>query len=71
MLNFAWTLQGDYLFTVLRIAFGLSVETATRVQNFYSFFSVIAGVLVGAAVSKDREETLAEGQQIKGPSTVS
>lgn len=50
MLNFAWYLQGDYLYTVLVVAFGQSIKLATRVTSFYSFFSVIAGVLVGAVV---------------------
>lgn len=50
MLNFAWYLQGDYLYTVLVVAFGQSIATATRVTSFYSFFSVIAGGIVGIAV---------------------
>lgn len=50
MLNFAWYLQGDYLYTVLVVAFNQSVATATRVTSFYSFFSVIAGVAVGGVV---------------------
>lgn len=50
MLNFAWTIQGDYLYTVLVVAFGQSIQLATRVTAFYSFFSVIVGVAVGAVV---------------------
>ncbi|SPN97767.1 probable SIT1 - Transporter of the bacterial siderophore ferrioxamine B [Cephalotrichum gorgonifer] len=50
MLNFAWYLQGDYLYTVLTVAFDFSISTATRVSSFYSFFSVIAGFILGFIV---------------------
>lgn len=53
-LNFAWTMQGDYLFTVLRVAFDFSVVAATRVTSLYSFVSVITGVLLGLVVYKVR-----------------
>lgn len=53
-LNFAWYLQGDFLFTVLIVAFDFSVATATRVTSFYSFFSVITGVLVSLVIFKVR-----------------
>lgn len=53
-LNFAWTMQGDYLFTVLQVAFDFSLKTATRVTSLYSFTSVIIGPLLGLIVFKVR-----------------
>jgi SIT family siderophore-iron:H+ symporter-like MFS transporter len=50
MLNFAWYLQGDYLYTVLVVAFGESVTSATRISSLYSFVSVITGLFVGITV---------------------
>ncbi|KAK5945926.1 ferrioxamine B transporter [Knufia obscura] len=49
-LNFAWYLQGDFLYTVLVVAFDFSIAMATRVSSFYSFFSVIAGVITSVAI---------------------
>lgn len=54
MLNFAWTMQGDYLFTVLRVAFDFSITAATRISSLYSFSSVIAGPILGLVVYKVR-----------------
>ncbi|EEU44939.1 uncharacterized protein NECHADRAFT_101741 [Fusarium vanettenii 77-13-4] len=54
MLNFAWTMQGDYLFTVLRVAFDFSVSSATRITSLYSFASVITGTILGVVVYKVR-----------------
>ena len=54
MLNFAWTLQGDYLYTVLVIAFDFSILGATRIQSLYSFTSVLMGVLLGIVVFRVR-----------------
>ncbi|KAF4964991.1 hypothetical protein FSARC_7169 [Fusarium sarcochroum] len=54
MLNFAWTMQGDYLFTVLQVSFNFSVKAATRVQSLYSFASVITGTILGVVVYKVR-----------------
>lgn len=50
MTNCSWYLQGDYIYTVLVIAFDESVTSATRIASFYSFFSVIAGIIVGGIV---------------------
>jgi len=50
LLNFAWYMQGDYLFTVLIVAFDFSIATATRVSSFYSFFSVLTGFILGLVV---------------------
>lgn len=54
MLNFAWTMQGDYLYTVLIVAFDESIKSATRITSLYSFASVITGGLLGLVVYKVR-----------------
>jgi SIT family siderophore-iron:H+ symporter-like MFS transporter len=54
LLNWAWYMQGDYLFTVLQIAFDFDTMTATRVSSFYSFFSVVSGCILGFVVYKVR-----------------
>jgi SIT family siderophore-iron:H+ symporter-like MFS transporter len=54
MLNMAWTLQGDFLYTVLVVAFNESVKSATRITNLYSFVSVITGPLLGLVIYKVR-----------------
>ncbi|KAH8892395.1 MFS transporter [Thozetella sp. PMI_491] len=54
LLNFAWYMQGDYLFTVLIVAFDFSLADATRVTSLYSFVSVITGFLLGFVVFKVR-----------------
>lgn len=53
-LNFAWTMQGDFLYTVLVVAFDFSITTATRVTSLYSFVSVIIGAILGAVVYRVR-----------------
>lgn len=50
MLNFAWYMQGDYLFSVLRVAFDESIKSATRIASLYSFSSVITGCIIGFIV---------------------
>ena len=54
LLNFSWYLQADYLYTVLIVAFDFSVATATRIQSFYSFFSLLSGLLTGLIIYKVR-----------------
>ncbi|CAK7244658.1 MAG: ferrioxamine B transporter [Sporothrix thermara] len=54
LLNFAWYMQGDYLYTVLYVAFDFSVSTATRISSLYSFCSVITGFLLGLVVFRVR-----------------
>jgi SIT family siderophore-iron:H+ symporter-like MFS transporter len=54
MLNTAWYLQGDYLYTVLIVSFNESVKSATRISSLYSFVSVITGVILGLIVVKVR-----------------
>ncbi|KAK2616319.1 ferrioxamine B transporter [Conoideocrella luteorostrata] len=51
-LNFAYTTQSDFLYTVLQVAFDFSQETATRILSLYSFTSVIVGTLLGLVVYK-------------------
>ena len=53
-LNFAFTMQSDYLFTVLQVAFDFSTKAATRVTSLYSFTSVIVGPILGLVVYKVR-----------------
>ncbi|RMD42815.1 hypothetical protein DV735_g2328, partial [Chaetothyriales sp. CBS 134920] len=50
LLNFAWGMQGDYLYTVLIIAFNFSIKSATRITSLYSFTSVITGFILGLIV---------------------
>jgi SIT family siderophore-iron:H+ symporter-like MFS transporter len=54
LLNFAWYVQGNYLYTVLIVAFDFSIGTATRILSFYSFFGVVSGVIVGLVVYRTR-----------------
>ncbi|PGH33272.1 MFS transporter, SIT family, siderophore-iron:H+ symporter [[Emmonsia] crescens] len=54
MLNTAWYLQGDFLFTVLIVAFDESNKSATRITSLYSFASVITGCIAGLLVFKIR-----------------
>ncbi|KAF2000925.1 siderochrome-iron transporter-like protein Sit1 [Amniculicola lignicola CBS 123094] len=53
-LNFAWTCQGDYLYSVLIVGFNESVLSATRITSLYSFASVITGIILGGIVYKVR-----------------
>jgi SIT family siderophore-iron:H+ symporter-like MFS transporter len=50
LLNFAWYMQGDYLYTVLIVAFDFSIKSATRITSFYSFVSVLTGFVLGFIV---------------------
>jgi SIT family siderophore-iron:H+ symporter-like MFS transporter len=54
LLNFAWYMQGDYLYTMLVVAFDFSIAAATRVSSLYSFVSVITGFILGLIVFKVR-----------------
>lgn len=49
-LNFAWYLQGDFLYTMLIVAFDFSIAMATRILSFYSFFSVVSGLIVSGLI---------------------
>ncbi|EZF33390.1 Siderochrome-iron transporter Sit1 [Trichophyton interdigitale] len=50
MLNTAWYMQGDFLYTVLVVAFNESIKSATRITSIYSFASVLTGVAMGVFV---------------------
>ncbi|RDW80364.1 hypothetical protein BP5796_05062 [Coleophoma crateriformis] len=49
-LNFSWYLQGDFLYTVLQVAFNESIKSATRISSLYTFVSVLTGLCVGIMV---------------------
>jgi SIT family siderophore-iron:H+ symporter-like MFS transporter len=53
-MNIAWTMQGDFLYTVLVVAFDESIKSATRISSLYSFSSVIVGLILGGIVFKVR-----------------
>ncbi|GLA29729.1 siderophore transporter [Aspergillus niger] len=54
MLNTAWALQNEYLYTVLIVSFGESITSATRIRSLYSFSSVLTGSILGVVVFKVR-----------------
>ncbi|KAI2999399.1 hypothetical protein CBS147346_7702 [Aspergillus niger] len=51
MLNTAWALQSEYLYTVLIVSFGESITSATRIRSLYS---VLTGSILGVVVFKVR-----------------
>ncbi|KAK2039218.1 major facilitator superfamily transporter [Colletotrichum somersetense] len=53
-LNWAWYMQGDYLYTVCLVAFDFSITEATRITSLYSFCSVLTGFILGFIVFKVR-----------------
>ena len=54
LLNWAWQMQNDYLYTVLVVAFDFDIAMATRLSSFYIFFSVLTGIALGFVVYKVR-----------------
>ena len=54
LLNVTWSIQGNYLYTVLVVAFDFSVTVATRITAFFTFFGVFSGLLVGLAIYRYR-----------------
>ena len=52
--NFAVSMQAGYLYTVLIVAFDLSVTVATRVSTVYGFMAFVVGPLSGLAVYRVR-----------------
>ncbi|OCF41266.1 MFS transporter, SIT family, siderophore-iron:H+ symporter [Kwoniella heveanensis CBS 569] len=54
LLNTAWYTQGDYLYNTLRLAFDQNVTSATRIQNVYSFCSVVIGIVLGLVIRRVR-----------------
>ncbi len=55
LINFIWYCQGGFLYTVLIVAFGESIKSATRITSLYSFVSVLTGTLLGLLVTKVRK----------------
>ncbi|KAF2748841.1 siderochrome-iron transporter-like protein Sit1 [Sporormia fimetaria CBS 119925] len=53
-LNTAWAVQGDFLYTVLVVAFNESVKSATRITSLYSFASVLTGMCLGLVIFRVR-----------------
>lgn len=56
--DFAWYMQGDYLYSVLLIAYGQSVLSATRITNLYTFVSTLTGTCVGLVVALPKVQRL-------------
>lgn len=54
LLNLAWYVQGNYLYTVLIVAFDFPIQSATRILSFFSFFGVVSGVAVGLVIYRFR-----------------
>ncbi|KAI5459058.1 major facilitator superfamily domain-containing protein [Mariannaea sp. PMI_226] len=54
LLNFAWSTQGNYLYTVLVVAFDFHIDSATRILSFFSFFGVLSGMISGLVIYKIR-----------------
>ncbi|KAI9044359.1 putative siderochrome-iron transporter Sit1 [Aspergillus affinis] len=55
MLNLAWVIQGEFLYTVLIVSFDETVTSATRIASLYSFASVITGCICGFVVLKVKQ----------------
>lgn len=53
-MNFAYMMQGNYLYTVLIVAFDFSVTTATRITTLYMFTSFVVGPICGLLVYRIR-----------------
>ncbi|KAF7180867.1 hypothetical protein CNMCM7691_010158 [Aspergillus felis] len=54
MMNFAYMMQGNYLYTVLIVAFDFSITAATRIATLYMFTSFVVGPICGALVYRVR-----------------
>lgn len=53
-MNFAYMMQGNYLYTVLIVAFDFSITTATRITTLYMFTSFVVGPICGLFVWRIR-----------------
>ncbi|KAL5356671.1 major facilitator superfamily domain-containing protein [Aspergillus floccosus] len=53
-MNFAYMMQGNYLYTVLIVAFDFSVTAATRITTLYMFTSFVVGPICGLLVYRIR-----------------
>ncbi|ODV84742.1 hypothetical protein CANARDRAFT_172494 [[Candida] arabinofermentans NRRL YB-2248] len=49
--DLVWYMQGDYLYTVLVVAFHESITSATRITSLYSFVSVLTGTGLGVVIA--------------------
>lgn len=54
LLNIAWAVQGNYLYTVLIVGFDFSVSTSTQVSSFFTFFGVVSGLIIGVVIFRVR-----------------
>lgn len=54
LLNIAWAVQGNYLYTVLIVAFDFSVSLSTQVSSFFTFFGVVSGLIIGVVIFRVR-----------------
>ncbi|ORY86174.1 siderochrome-iron transporter [Protomyces lactucae-debilis] len=56
--DFAWYMQGDYLYTILIVAYDESILSATRITNLYTFVSTLTAVCVGIVVAHPRVQRI-------------
>jgi MFS transporter, SIT family, siderophore-iron:H+ symporter len=54
MLNFAWAMQGHFLYTMLVVIYGFSGPAASIINSLYAFTSVVVGPILGLVVFKVR-----------------
>ena len=54
LLNIVWAVQGNYLYTVLVVAFDFSVSLSTQISSFFTFFGVLSGLVIGAVIFRVR-----------------
>lgn len=54
LINFAWAVQGNYIYTVLVVAFDFSVTLSTQVSSFFTFFGVVSGLVIGVIIFRVR-----------------
>ena len=54
LLNIVWAVQGNYLYTVLIVAFDFSVSLSTQISSFFTFFGVLSGLAIGALIFRVR-----------------
>ncbi|CCG84437.1 protein of unknown function [Taphrina deformans PYCC 5710] len=54
LFDFAWYMQGDYLYTVLIVAYDQSVLSATRITSLYTFVSTLTGTIAGMVIALPR-----------------
>ncbi|KPM42782.1 Siderophore iron transporter 1 [Neonectria ditissima] len=50
----SWTVQGDFLYTVLLVGYDFSIKAATRVSGLYAFCETVSGMVVGLIIFKVR-----------------